>query len=98
MSDDHNQTPLKGAIDKFLQVYKLDKKYNLVEVKNAWKAVMGEYINNKTNSLYLSESILRVKLESSVIKEEILYAKSKVMNDLNEKIGRNLIEDIVFVS
>lgn len=97
MSDDHNQTPLKGAINKFLEVYKLDKKYNLVEVKKAWAEVMGDYITSRTQSLYLSDSVLRVKVQGSVIKEEILYAKSKVMSGLNEKIGRRLVEDIIFV-
>jgi len=40
MSNDHNQTPLKDAINKFMEVYKLDRKYNLVEVKNAWELVL----------------------------------------------------------
>jgi len=97
MSDDHNQAPLKDAINKFMQIYKLDKKYNQVEVRNAWNAAMGEYIVKRTRSIYLSDSVLRVRLESSVIKEEILYAKTKVMQDLNTKIGRDLIEDILFI-
>jgi hypothetical protein len=97
MSKDHNQAPLKDAINKFMEVYKLDRKYNLVEVKNAWKVIMGEYINGKTHSLFMSGTVLRVKLHSSVIKEEILYAKTQVMKDLNEQIGRDLIEEIIFV-
>jgi len=93
---DHNQKPLKEVIDKFLKVYKLDRKYKQVEVAKAWSAVLGKYINDRTKHIYLNGTVLRVKLESSVIAEEIKYSKSKVIDDLNAHIGRRLVEEIVF--
>lgn len=97
MSKDHNQKPLKEAINSFLKVYKLDRKYNQVEVTKAWEQAMGSYIQSKTRSLYLNGSVLRVKLESSVISAEIMNEKTKVISAVNKVIGRNMIEDISFI-
>ncbi|MFK7757253.1 MAG: DUF721 domain-containing protein [Flavobacteriales bacterium] len=96
MSKDHNQYPLKEAIDKFLKVYRLDKKYGQVEVAKAWEKAMGSYIQSKTRGLYLNGTVLYIKIESSVIGQEIMNEKSKVIANLNQVIGRNLIEDILF--
>jgi flagellar biosynthesis/type III secretory pathway protein FliH len=38
-----------------------------------------------------------VKLASSVIREELSMGKSKIVNMVNEEIGRVVILDIVFV-
>ena len=96
MSKDHNQKPLKEAIDSFLKVYKLDRKYNQVEVAKAWEKTMGSYIKSKTRSLYLNGTVLKVKIESSVICNEIMNEKTKVLAALNKEIGRHLVEDIIF--
>ncbi len=97
MSNDHNQRPLKDVIDQFLKIYRHDKKYQLVEVEKAWQKVMGTYISSKTKSLYLSGTVLRVKMESSVIAQEITIEKSKMMGELNAEIGRVVVEEILFV-
>ncbi len=97
MGKDHHQKPLKEAIESFLKVYKLDKKYNQVEIAKAWEKAMGRYIQSKTRSLYLNGTVLKVKLESSVISSEIMSEKTKVILAINQVVGRPLIEDIVFV-
>lgn len=96
MSKDHNQKPLKEVIDKFLRMYRLDRKYQQVEVAKAWEKTMGSYIQSKTKSLYLNGSVLSVKIESSVIGAEIMNERSKVIASLNVELGRSVIEQIQF--
>jgi len=96
MSKDHNQKPLKEVIDKFLRMYRLDRKYQQVEVAKAWEKTMGSYIQSKTKSLYLNGSVLSVKIESSVISAEIMNERSKVIASLNVELGRSVIEQIQF--
>jgi hypothetical protein len=66
MSKDNNQQPLKEVIEKFLKMYRLDRKYQQVEAAKAWEKTMGNYIQSKTKSIYLNGSVLSVKIESSV--------------------------------
>ena len=92
----HNEYPLKEAIDKFLKVYRLDKKYGQIEVAKAWEKTMGTYIQSKTRKLHLNGTVLYIKLESSVIGQEIMNEKTKVIANLNEAIGKNIVEEILF--
>ncbi len=48
MSKDNNQQPLKEVIEKFLKMYRLDRKYQQVEAAKAWEKTMGSYIQSKT--------------------------------------------------
>ncbi|MFB0960566.1 MAG: DUF721 domain-containing protein [Flavobacteriales bacterium] len=98
MSKDNNQQPLKEVIEKFLKMYRLDRKYQQVEAAKAWEKTMGNYIQSKTKSIYLNGSVLSVKIESSVISSEIMHEKSKVIAALNLEIGRPVIEQIQFSS
>ena len=98
MSKDNNQQPLKEVIEKFLKMYRLDRKYQQVEAAKAWEKTMGNYILSKTKSIYLNGSVLSVKIESSVISSEIMHEKSKVIAALNLEIGRPVIEQIQFSS
>ena len=98
MSKDNNQQPLKEVIEKFLKMYRLDRKYQQVEAAKAWEKTMGSYIQSKTKSIYLNGSVLSVKIESSVISSEIMHEKSKVIAALNLEIGRPIIEQIQFSS
>tara|TARA_B100000768_G_C11284089_1_gene380760 strand:+ start:7875 stop:8171 length:297 start_codon:yes stop_codon:yes gene_type:complete len=96
MSKDNNQKPLKEVIEKFLKMYRLDRKYQQVEAAKAWEKTMGDYIQSKTKAIYLNGSVLSVKIESSVISSEIMNEKSKVIDALNLEIGRSVIEQIQF--
>ena len=96
MSKDNNQKPLKEVIEKFLKMYRLDRKYQQVEAAKAWENTMGAYIQSKTKAIYLNGSVLSVKIESSVISSEIMNEKSKVIDALNLEIGRSVIEQIQF--
>jgi hypothetical protein len=98
MSKDNTQQPLKEVIEKFLKMYRLDRKYQQVEAAKAWEKTMGNYIQSKTKSIYLNGSVLSVKIESSVISSEIMHEKSKVIAALNLEIGRPVIEQIQFSS
>ncbi len=96
MNKDNNQQPLKEVIEKFLKMYRLDRKYQQVEAAKAWEKTMGDYIQSKTKAIYLNGSVLSVKIESSVISSEIMNEKSKVIDALNLEIGRSVIEQIQF--
>ena len=96
MNKDNNQQPLKEVIEKFLKMYRLDRKYQQVEAAKAWEKAMGSYIQSKTKAIYLNGSVLSVKIESSVISSEIMHEKSKVIDALNLEIGRPVIEQIQF--
>lgn len=90
-----NEFTLKEAIEQLLQTYKLDGKLNEVKLMNSWEQVMGPAIQKYTRNLYISSRTLFVELSSAPLREELSYARTKIVKMLNEAAGASVIDDVV---
>jgi len=88
---------LKEAIEKMLEVYKLRRRFDETALVAAWPELMGKAIANRTKQLYIRDRKLFVKVESSVIKHELLLMRSQIVGRLNEHVGHVVIEDLVIL-
>ena len=71
-------------------------KLDEVDVVKAWGAVFGVFVEKQTRSIRLQAGgKLWVKLDSGPLKEELMMAKGKMVDLLNEELGRTLIKEIV---
>lgn len=71
-------------------------KLDEVDVVKAWSTVFGVFVEKQTRSIRLqSGGKLWVKLDSGPLKEELMMAKGKMVDLLNEELGRTLIKEIV---
>lgn len=93
MSD--QEKPLKEVIEKFLSLYKMDKKFEEIDVLNAYKDLMGNMINSKTEFIRFRKGKLDIKLSSSVLRQEMSMNKSKIASIINEKLGSEVVEQVV---
>ena len=79
----------------FVKENKLEKGLDKVNVEAAWADMMGNGVNNYTNSVKLHKDTLYVELSSSVLREELSYGKDKIISMLNESLGKNLITKLI---
>ena len=94
MKRDENSEPLKAVIGRLLKAYGHEEKYLERQVEAEWKNMLGEVIARKTTSIFLKEGILTVSLQSSIIRDELSFAREKLIKDLNTKLGQELITEI----
>ncbi|WP_338039359.1 DciA family protein [Maribacter litopenaei] len=66
-----------------------------VDVRTAWNNLMGNGVQNYTSDVELKMDTLFVSLTSSVLREELSHGKSKIINMLNEELGKELIKKLV---
>lgn len=92
-----NDKPLKEAIEQLLNVYKLRRKFDETSLIAAWPELMGKAVANRTSQLYIRDRKLFIKVESSVLKNELLMIRSEIVKRMNERAGSKVLEDIVFV-
>jgi len=92
-----NDITLKQAIDKLLNHYKLRGKFDETGIIAMWPDIMGSAVANRTKQIYIHQKKLFVRIESSVVKNELLMVKSAILDKLNEKAGSQVITDIVFL-
>jgi len=86
---------IADALKEFVETNKLEKGLNKVNVADAWEKLMGNGVNNYTTSVQLERDTLHVQLSSSVLREELSYGKEKIINMLNEELGKTIIKKIV---
>ena len=88
--------PLKAAIQQVIRAHRMQGKLDEVDVVKAWGVVFGVFVEKQTRSLRLQlDGKLWVKLDSGPLKEELMMAKGKMGDLLNEELGRPLIKEIV---
>ncbi len=91
----NNEKPLKEVIDSMLDAYKLKGKVNEVRIINEWENAVGSLIAQKTDKIYVRRGKLYVYLSSSVIKNELVYAREEIVSRLNAAIGEQIIIELV---
>jgi predicted nucleic acid-binding Zn ribbon protein len=92
-----NDKSLKEAIEQMLQVYKIKRKYDETGIITAWPELVGKSVANRTKELYVHDKKLFLRIESSVIKNELMFMRSQIIEKINNDAKCILIEDIVFV-
>ena len=97
MTKRHNDhISIKDALKEFVETNKLEKGLDKVIVAEAWAKLMGNGVNNYTTEIKLEHNTLFVALSSSVLREELGYGKQKIIDMLNEHLGKTLIKTLVF--
>ena len=86
---------ISDALKEFVETNKLEKGLNKVNVADAWVKLMGNGVNNYTTAVNLERETLYVQLNSSVLREELSYGKQKIIDMLNEELGREIIKKLV---
>ena len=92
-----NDITLKEGIGKLLNVYRLKGKFDETSVVAFWPELMGKAIANRTTQIYVSQKKLFIRLESAVIKNELLMVRAGIIQKINERAGTEVITDIVFL-
>jgi hypothetical protein len=92
-----NDKSLKEAIEQMLQVYKIKRRFDETAVVAAWPRFVGKSVANRTKELFIHDKKLFLRIESSVIKNELVLMRTQIINKINEEAKSVLIEDIVFL-
>jgi len=66
-----------------------------LRVQDAWVKTMGKNIQKYTYTVKYKRGVLYIKLKSSVLKEELTFEKEKVINLINQELGKKYVKDLV---
>lgn len=92
-----NDITMKEAISKMLDVYRLRQKFDETSIVAIWPEIMGKAVANRTTQIYISQKKLFIRLESSVIKNELVMVRQGIIQKLNEHAGSEVITEIIFL-
>ncbi len=94
MRKTNNDKHLKDVIQDLLEVYKLRPKINEAKLVEAWERLMGKTIARSTSKISLKDEVLYLQIDSSVIKSELSFAKTKIIELVNKELGGTYIKRV----
>jgi len=92
-----NDVTLKDAISKMLDVYRLRRKFDETSILAVWPEIMGTAIANRTKQIYIHDKKLFIRIESSVIKNELVMVRQGIIQKLNAHAGSEVITEMIFL-
>jgi len=92
-----NDKSLKEAIEQMLQVYKIKRRYDETSVIAHWPELVGKSVANRTKELFIRDKKLFLRIESSVIKNELMLMRTQIIDKINEEAKSVLVEEIIFL-
>jgi len=91
----NEEQPIGDVLKQFMQVNRLQDGMDKLDVREAWKNLMGNGVNNYTREIMLRNNTLYVELTSSVLREELSLGKAKIITMINDELKREVVKNIV---
>ena len=86
---------LAEAVNDYIKEMNLGEKQSEVTVINSWEEIVGKAISSRTTKIFIKDHILYVHLNSSVVRNELLMLREALKEQLNKRVGSEVIKDIV---
>ena len=86
---------IKDIIDAALNDSGISSTINEQRLCYLWPEVVGQSINRYTSRRYIENGVLHVYITSAPLKNELLFHRAKLVEELNKAIGKNVITNII---
>lgn len=90
-----NTQKIDEVVKEYLKAFKIDDKLKEVKLIKSWEEVVGKTIARSTSNIYIKNRKLFVKLNSSVIRNELFMLREGLKKALNDKAGEEIIDEII---
>lgn len=92
-----NDKSLKEALEQMLQVYKIKRRFDETHIIAAWPELVGKPVANRTKELFIHDKKLFLRVESSVVKNELMLMRSQIIDKINDEAKGILVDEIIFL-
>jgi hypothetical protein len=93
-----NDKPINVLLKEFIKKNEQVKKaFAVIDIEAIFAEKMGEVVFSYTRKIYLRGNVLYINIVSAPLKAELQHSKLSLIELLNESVGDNLIQEIVFI-
>ena len=91
-----NMNSLSTIMRKILKNPKLSKRLDNIKIIDIWNELIGSNLEKYVLDSKVYKGKLYIKLKSSTLRNEFTYKKSELLKQINNRFGKQVIDDIVF--
>ena len=84
------------VVEHLMKAYRLASQKELLDLHDAWPELMGKAIAHRTKSLKIKNKKLHLKIDSSVMREELHAGKQVIIERVNQFMKKEVINDVWF--
>ena len=82
------------ALKSYLRALGIDQKMHEASILSRWEELMGTAVAKRTDKKFIRDRVLHIELNSSVMRDELMQQKSKIIQKINMASGYDIIDDI----
>ena len=86
-----------GALKKLIKTAGLEKGIAQQKALEIWPGTVGETVSKNTEPISIEHGILKIKTTTPVWRQELQFQKKQIIEKLNKKLNKKLINDIRFI-
>ncbi len=64
-------------------------------ISTTWEKTMGKTIAKHTRKIHVSKGVLFIYMDNPALKNELSYARDKIIDLANEAAGEKVVKDVV---
>ena len=91
----NNTNNVGDIIRQLMKNPKLAEKMDELDALDVWKELIGDNLKKFVVSAKVHKGNLHVKLSSSVLRNELSYKKSELKEQINQKLGKEIVKEII---
>ncbi|MGC8865571.1 MAG: DUF721 domain-containing protein [Bacteroidales bacterium] len=96
MADSSEESPLKDILNELMEEYQLSARLRQMRIQKIWTRIVGQYAASQTKEITFKNGRLAVTLKSAALRNELNFAKSKIIRNINRMLGEEAVQDIRF--
>ncbi len=90
-----NDQPVADVLRTIVRELRMESKLAQSEIRTLWERELGQLVNRHTTEVSFRNDTLYVNVNSSPLRQELLFSKGKLIAQLNGKLSQPVIKDIV---
>lgn len=83
------------ALQLFLKKSRLKTGIQAVQIGEVWEKIMGKTVAKYTDKIQIIGTTLFVTTNVAPLRNELIYQKEKIIEQVNEALGDNVIKEVV---
>jgi len=91
----NNETSLGDALKLMIREYRLKPKLDRYKIQESWEKMVGPMIAKYTHRIDIKDNTIRIYIISAPLRNELQYAKSKILENIKKEMSDAAIDDII---
>ena len=92
----NNEQLLKDLLQQFIDKSGRQRLYDERRVLSLWAEVVDPVVVQNTQCKDIKNGVLTVKVTNAALRFELLARKSEIIRQLNERLGIEVVKDVIF--